>query len=99
MAAAVEPQLDAVVAQPLAVHPLPRPGRAQDVHGALLQDSGALAPLDVGAVAALQDDRVDARVVEQTGEEESGGAGPDDPDGGAHRSFPSIGVVAEVFAW
>ena len=82
----VEAQLDAVVAQPLAVHALPGAGRAQHVDRALLQDPGALALLDVGAVAALQDDRVDAGVVEQPGEEEAGGAGSDDADGGAHRA-------------
>jgi hypothetical protein len=86
VAPAVEAQFDAVVAQPLAVQPRPGAGRAQHVRGALLQDAGALPPLDIGAVAALQDDRVDAGVVEQPGEEEAGGAGSDDADGGAHRT-------------
>ncbi len=89
VAGAVEAQFDAVVAQPLAVHALTRAGRAQDVHGALLQDPGALAVLDIGAVTALQDDRVDAGGVQEPGQEEARGAGSDDADGGAHRSFPS----------
>ncbi len=94
VAAAVEAQLYAVVAQPLAVHALPGAGRAQHVRRALLQDPGPLPPLDVVAVAALQDDRVDAGVVQQPGEEEAGGTGPDDADGGAHRT-PS----SHPFVW
>lgn len=83
-----EPQLDAVVPHPLPVHARPGPGGAQDVRRALLQDPGALALLDIGPVAALQHDGVDAGVVQQTGEEEAGRAGADDADGGAHRAFP-----------
>ena len=49
---------------------------------------GALAVFDVGPVAALQDDRVDAGALEQPREEEAGGARSDDADGGAHRSLP-----------
>jgi hypothetical protein len=77
-------QLDAAVLEPLAVHALAGTGRAQHVHRALLQDPGALAVLDVGAVATLQDDRVDPGVVQQPGEEEAGRAGADDADGGTH---------------
>ncbi len=91
-------QLDAVVAQALAVHACAGPGRAQHVDGALLQDPGPLPVLHVLPVAALQDDRVDTGVVEQPGEQEPGGAGSDDADGGTHRSFPSCGSVAGAFA-
>lgn len=78
------PQLDAVVPQPLTVHALTGTGRAQHVHRALFEDPGALALLDVGAVAAFEHDRVDSGVVEQPGQEQSGGAGSDDAYGGAH---------------
>ena len=49
----------------------------------LLQEAGADAAFDVVAVAALEDDRVDAAGVEEEGEGEAGGAGADDPDLGA----------------
>ncbi|WP_307839197.1 hypothetical protein [Streptomyces sp. MBT97] len=46
---------------------------------------------------ALQYDGVDTGVVEQTREEEAGGAGADDADGGAHRAIP-FGIRTDVFA-
>jgi hypothetical protein len=94
---AVEAEFDAVVHQALALHPLPRAAAAQHVHGALLQDSGALALLDVVAVLALQHDAVDAGPVQQPGQQQAGGSGADDADGGVltvrHR-FCSSGSVA-----
>lgn len=101
MAGAVVAELYAVVTQALVVHARAGPGRAQDVDGALFQDSGPLALLDIDAVAALQDDRVDSRVGQEPGEEEACGAGSDDADGGAHRSFPSTVAVevSSAFVW
>lgn len=96
MAAPVEAQLDAVVREALAVHALRRARLAQYVDGALLQDPGALAPLDVRAVAALQDDGVDSGVVQEPGEEQPGGARSDDADGGAHGYLL---FRSALFAW
>ena len=55
-------QVDAVVAQALAVQPLPHAGLGQQVDRALLEDAGADAGLDVVARPVLEDHRVDARV-------------------------------------
>ena len=88
--AAVEAQLDAGVDDALAVQALPGPARAQGVDGALFEDAGALAALDVGPVAALQHDAVDARVVQHAGEQQPRRAAADDADGGVHGSHPSL---------
>ena len=66
----------------LAVQSLACTGLPQHVDRALLEDAGALALLDVGAVPALQNDAVDAGVVQEPGEQQPRGAAADDGDGG-----------------
>lgn len=85
----VEPQLDAVVPQPLTVHALTGTRGPQHVHGPLLQDPGPLPMLHICPVPALQHDGVDPRVVQQPRQQQPGRSGPDDPDGGTHRLAPS----------
>ena len=69
---------------PLAVQPLADAVLGQDVDGAVLDDAGADPRLDVLARPVLDDDRLDAVLGEDLGEEESGGTGADDGDLGAH---------------
>ncbi len=75
-----EPQLDAVMDQALAQHPLPRAGADEGVHGALLQDAGPHPMLNVIAAAGLQDHRLDAAQVQEVGEQQAGRPGADDRD-------------------
>jgi hypothetical protein len=75
---AVEGEVDATVAQPLAVQTLGEVDVVQDVDGPLLKHSGADPLLDVGAAARLEDDRVDGGALKQTSEQQPGGPGPDD---------------------
>ena len=62
---ALELQMNAVVDEPFAVHPLADPDRAEEVDRALLEHAGAQPLLDVRAVAPLDDDRVDAVMMQQ----------------------------------
>ena len=78
MQAVVEAQVDAAVAQALAVHPLAHAGLAQHLDRALLQHAGADPRLHVLAAARLQDDRVDPVAVQQLPEQQPGRAGADD---------------------
>src|SRR5262249_33700427 len=80
----VETQLDAVVDETLAVEPVGEVELAEEVDGALLEDAGADAGLDVVARAVLEDDGVDAAAGEGMSEDEAGGAGADDRDLGTH---------------
>ena len=66
VALALELQVDAVVDEPFAVHPLADAERAQQIDRSLLEHAGAQSALDVRAVATLDDDRVDAVACEQT---------------------------------
>ena len=82
--AVVEAQEDARVVEPLAVEPVGDADLMQDVDGVLLEQPGAHSLLDVRAVADLEHDAVDARLVQQQREREAGRPGADDPDLGIH---------------
>ena len=69
----------------LAVHPRADARPAQQFGGARLEHPGADPGLDVLAAAVLEDDGVDALVVEQVRERQPGRAGADDPDLGPHQ--------------
>ena len=88
VALAAEPQLDAVVDQPLAVHPLAEPDLVHQVHRRLLEHARAHALLHVLAVARLEDHRLDAPQLQQPAEHQPGGAASDDRHLGTHG--PSI---------
>ena len=77
-------QLDPLVDRALAVHPLSHACLAQRVHRALLEHAGAHALDHVLLVAVLEHDRLDPVQVQQVGEQQAGGAGPDDPDLGVY---------------
>ncbi len=64
-----------MVHEPFGVHAGAGAAGAQGVDGALFEDPGALALFDVRAGPVLQDDAVDAGVVQQPGEEQPGRAG------------------------
>jgi hypothetical protein len=90
VAPAVEAELDAVVDEAFAVHALAGPAGAQHVGRALFEDAGALALLDVVAVARLQQYAVDSGLVQQAGEQQPRRAAADDADGGAHQLPPDV---------
>ena len=80
MALAVELELDAVVDDPLALHPLADARLDEEVGGALLEHAGADALLDVLAAAGLEHDRLDPLALEQPREHQAGRARADDAD-------------------
>ena len=93
VAFAFEAQLDALVDQALGVEAFGGAGLAQSVDRALLQHPGALALFDVLPGPGLQDDTVDARAVQQPGQEQTGGAAADDADRrthGRHAYLPGV---------
>jgi hypothetical protein len=80
-------QVDPVVAQALAGHPLPDAGLGEDVDRTLLEDAGPDPRLDVRPGPVLQDDRLDAAPREQLAQRQAGRAGSDDRDLGAHPAI------------
>ena len=78
MADAVDGELDAAVGEALAVEAIGEPELAQQLDARVLEDAGAHAVLDVGPVALLEHDAVDAASGEQVGEHEPGRTGADD---------------------
>ena len=81
-----ELQLDAVVHEPLARHPLAHAGIGEEVDDALLEHARANAGLDVLAAPVLQDHRLDPRAMEQLGERQPGRPRSDDRHLGAHHA-------------
>src|SRR5205823_11502465 len=77
VAAASELEVDALVDQALAIHPLPGAAPAQELDRALLEDAGPYPALDVLATAALQDDRLDPRPMQQVRQQQAGRPGAD----------------------
>ena len=84
VALAAEPQLDAVVHEPLAMHPLAEADLVHQVHRRLLEHARAHALLHVLAVARLEDHRLDAPQLEQPAEHQPRGAASDDRHLGTH---------------
>ena len=84
VAAAVEAQVEAVVRQAFGVQPRADAGFVQQVHRHLLQHAGADAAEHVVGAALLDDDVVDAGLVQQRAEQQARGAGADDGNLGAH---------------
>ena len=84
VALAAEAQFDAVMLHAFAVQPVRDARIRQHVDGALFEDAGPHAMLDVVAVAVLEHDRFDPRAVQQVGEQQPGGARADDSDLRAH---------------
>ena len=76
----LELQVDAMVDEPFAVHPLADADGAEEIHGALLEHACALSTLDVRTISVLDDDRVDAGAMEQMAKCEPGRSGADDGD-------------------
>jgi hypothetical protein len=89
MTLAVELELDAVVDDSLALHPLAHPRLGEQVGGSLLEDAGADPRLYILAGAALDHHRVDALEVQEVRERQARGAGADDPDLRPRHAAPS----------
>jgi hypothetical protein len=73
---AVEGEFGAVVDQPFRVQPFADAGLAQQLHGGVLQHAGADAAEHVLAGALLEDDVVDAGLVQQLAEQQPRGPAP-----------------------
>ena len=71
-------ELDAAVGEALAIEAVGEPELAQQLDGRVLEHAGPDAVLDVGPVALLEHDAVDAAGRQQVGEHEPGRAGADD---------------------
>ena len=81
-------EVDAVVAHPLAVQALTDAVVGEDVDGAVLDDAGTDAREDVVLRTVLDDDRLDAVLREDLGEQQAGRTGTDDGDLGTHGGKP-----------
>src|SRR5262249_36308493 len=68
------------VDETVTVHAPAQPEVAEQLRGAGLDHAGPLPGLDVGAVPALQDHRVDAGPTQQVAEQQPGRAAADDGD-------------------
>jgi hypothetical protein len=84
VAAAVETDLDALIDQALAPHPPAEAEVVQEGHGPVLEDAGPHPAHAIRPRAVLEDHRLDARMVEQVGEDEPRRPGSDDGDLGLH---------------
>ena len=80
MPGTVEQKVEAVVDQPFARQAVAHAGTAQQVHHALLEHAGPDAAQHVVGAPVLDDERVNARSMQQLTEQEAGRAGPDDGD-------------------
>ncbi|MNI58739.1 hypothetical protein D3C73_1138640 [compost metagenome] len=80
MAFAVESQFDSVVSVAFAQHPVRDAGINQQVHSAMLEDSGADRFLDILATTDLHHHGFDALLSQQVGEHQAGGASAHDGD-------------------
>ena len=90
VALAAEAHLEAVVRQPFGTQARIGAGLGQQVHGDLLQHAGADAAQHVVGAALLDDDVVDAVLVQQRAEQQPRGAGADDGDLGLLHASVSL---------
>ena len=79
MAHPVEPKLDPVMDQRLAIQPVGEAGLAEELDRRLLEHACPDALFDVLAAARFQHDGPDALQVQEMRQHEAGRAGPDDP--------------------
>ncbi len=78
MSTAIEAELDPAMNQAFAAHALADSGFVQQIHCALFQDASTNAILDMFARLGLQDDALNARKMQELGQDESGWSGSDD---------------------
>jgi hypothetical protein len=79
-----EAELDAVVDEALALHPLADAGLGEKVDGALFEHAGPNRALDLVPAADFEHDRLDALQMKQMRQQQASGAGADDPDTRPH---------------
>src|SRR5262249_4134300 len=84
MEGSIEAEIDSVVEHRLALHALADAGLDQEIACPLLDQAGANAALDVLAAAVLQDDRVDARTLQEMRQHQPGPARANDSNLRAH---------------
>ena len=77
-------QIDAVVLEPLSGEALADAELVHEIDGVLLQQAGPYAPLDVLAVAGLQNHGLDSLALQEERKRQSGWPGTDDSDLCAH---------------
>ena len=87
---ALKTQLHAVMRQALAVQAGGHAGIGERVHAALLEQPGADAAFDIGAVAGFDHDAVDAGAGQQMRQQQPRRPGADNADLSAHRLFPIV---------
>src|SRR3954470_971165 len=88
MALALEPQLDAVMDEPLPLHAFADARRDEEVARPLLDDAGPDAFLHVPPGARLKNDGLDPVDMQKMRKHQSGRTGSDDSDLGTHGSWP-----------
>jgi len=78
MSTPIEAQFDPAMNQAFAAHALADSGFVQQIHCALFQDARTNAILDMFASLGLDDDRLNARKMQELGQDKSGWSGSDD---------------------
>ncbi len=91
-------QVDAMVAQALALQALAHTGCHQQVNRPLLQHASPDASFHVLAAAVLEDHGIDAGAVQQMAQQQACRPGADDRDLGAHPGLPPPVFVARLAA-
>ena len=87
---ALERQVDPVVDEPVAHHPVTNPGLAQQVHGALLQDARLDRLLDRLAGLHVDHHRLHAPQVQHVRQQQPRRPRADDSDLGTHDRAPFL---------
>ena len=93
---AVEAEVEPVVEQALALHPLADAGLDQQIARPVFDQAGADAAFDVGAAAVLQNDGIDALKMQEMRQHQPGRPGADDPHLRSHPSLPTWSPVCQI---
>ena len=84
---ALVPELEVGLDRRVREHLPGQPGPFEDLPAVVVEHSGALPLLHIGAVPRLQNDAVDSVALQEVGEGETGRPGPDDNDIGGHAAY------------
>src|ERR1700727_1782625 len=97
LGAAAAAQVEPLVLKPLALQALAYAELAEEIDRVLLEQPGAYSCLHVLTIACLEHHRVDALALEQERQRETGRAGADNCDLGAHVRAPRCSSTDRIW--